>query len=387
VQLRQCPATGADFRTSGAAASRRWLATLLVVLPLVACQPNAPAPPPAAAPIAPTAAPTAPATAPAAAAPSPPRETVRVGKLNTIPDAPFFIGEERGYYPDEGIALEYTAFDSAQQAIAPLGAGQLDVGGGAPGPGLINAYQRGVAVRVVADRSRSAPGTYVTCIAVRQPLLASGGLRTFADLRGRVFAENVPNNLMTYVLETELRKAGVSPQELTYTVVPFPDMPPAFANGAIDVAIVLEPFLTLGESRGDFSCWQNIADLVPDLQNGVLLYSPQFAAEREDVARRFMVGYLRAARDYYRAFFGDGTGRVDLIPLLTRNTAIKDADLLARMAPNGMDPDGRVNVDSLRDTQRWYVERGNLAAEADLNQIVDQHFVDYALSRLGPYPR
>ena len=48
---------------------------------------------------------------------------------------------------------------------------------------------------------------------------------------------DVSLHLTPRTLETELRKAGVSPQELTYTVVPFPDMPPAFANGAIDVAI------------------------------------------------------------------------------------------------------------------------------------------------------
>src|SRR5216110_2981029 len=98
LQLRRRPATTADLRPSGAGSWRRWLATALVVLPLGACQPSAPAAPPAQ-----PAAPTAPATAPAAAAPAPPRETVRVGKLNTIPDAPFFIGEERGYYAEEGI--------------------------------------------------------------------------------------------------------------------------------------------------------------------------------------------------------------------------------------------------------------------------------------------
>src|SRR4051794_13889615 len=47
VRLRRCPATRADLRTSSAGAWRRWLATVLVVLPLVACQPNAPTPPPA----------------------------------------------------------------------------------------------------------------------------------------------------------------------------------------------------------------------------------------------------------------------------------------------------------------------------------------------------
>jgi len=125
LRLRRGPATTADLRTSGAGSWRRWLATALVVLPLGACQPSAPAAPPAAAPTAQPAAPTAPATAPAAAAPSPPRETVRVGKLNTIPDAPFFIGEERGYYAEEGIELEFTAFDlvwrSAKLVQYPVG--------------------------------------------------------------------------------------------------------------------------------------------------------------------------------------------------------------------------------------------------------------------------
>ena len=73
-----------------------------------------------------------------------------------------------------------------------LGADQLDVGGGGPGPGLFNAILRGVNVRIVADRSRAAPGTRFNCLAVRKSLLDSGAVRGFADLRGRVFAENVP---------------------------------------------------------------------------------------------------------------------------------------------------------------------------------------------------
>src|SRR4051812_42659754 len=116
---------------------------------LAACQ--APSPPAAAPPPAASAVPSAPsapradsAAAPAAAAPTVPaaqpatQELVRVGMLSSISDAPFLIGRERGYFREEGLDLELTQFDSAQQMIAPMGAGQLDVGGGAPGAGLIN---------------------------------------------------------------------------------------------------------------------------------------------------------------------------------------------------------------------------------------------------------
>ena len=377
---------------------RRALGLLAAGLILAACQ--APSAPAAARPPAATVAPAAPnapradtATAPAGAAaptaaasqPSSP-ELVRVGVLNSISDAPFIIGRERGYFRDEGLDLELTPFDSAQQMIAPMGAGQLDVGGGAPGAGLINAFLRGVDIRLVADRSQALPGSRVMCLVVRKELLDSGAVQTAADLRGRVYAENVPANAMTYGFEQELHQGGLGPQDLSYTIVPFPDMVSAFSNGAIDTAMLLEPFITLSEARGGASCWQPLSDIVPGFQAGVLMYSPSFA-DHEDAARRFMVGYLRGARDYYRAFFGDGTGRPELVALLTQNTAVKDAALLERMAPNSMDPDGRVNVESLRDTQRWYLERGQIAAEVDFDRVVDPRFLDYALSRLGRYAR
>ena len=319
---------------------------------------------------------TSPTAAAATAAAPVARQAVKVGTLNNVADAPFYIGQERGYYAEAGLDVELIPFDSAQQMVAPLGAGQLDVGGGAAGPGLTNAVLRGVALRVVADRNQVLPGTSSSCLVVRKELLDNGSVRGFADLRGRAYAENVPANILTYPFELELQKAGLTRQELEYSVVPFPDMVPAFLNGAEDAAVLVEPFITLGESRGAFGCWRNVADMTPGLQIGVLLYGPTFASERVEAARQFMVGYIRAARDYYRAFFGDGAGRSAIIGLLTQHTAIKDTALLERplRGPHGIDPDGRVNVASLRDTQRWYLERGSLTAEADLDGLVGQSF-------------
>jgi NitT/TauT family transport system substrate-binding protein len=319
-----------------------------------------------------------------AAAPEPVQTTVvRVGTLNNATDAPFFLAQERGYLREEGLDMETTAFDSGQMMIAPLGADQLDAGGGAVGPGLFNAVLRGIPVRIVADLARAAPGTRFNCLFVRKDLLDSGAVRSFADLRGRVYAEPVPGNVMTYVLERELRQAGVRPDELRYVVVPFPEMMTAFANGIIDVAFPVEPFNTLGAERGIAECWRQTADMMPDYSIAVVLYGPTFAQQRADVARRFMTAYLRGARDYYRAFFGDGQGRGDVIELLTRITPIRDRALLERIGPIWMDPNGAVNVASLRGTQRWYAERGDLANEVDLDRVVDPSFAEYAVGRLG----
>ena len=367
---------------------------LAALLLSAGCQAAPSAPAPTAAPVA-TSAPAA-TGEPVAAAPQPtaapaptasaPLTVVRVGTLNATTDAPFYLAQDRGYLREEGLDLETTSFDSGQQMVAPLGADQLDAGGGAVGPGLYNAILRGINMRIVADRAQSVAGTRFNCLMARKSLVDSGALRTMADLRGRTFAEPVPANILTYALERGLNQDGVRLDEVQLVTVPWPEMANAFANGVIDAGFPIEPFVTLSAERGVAECWRETADLAPGIETGVLIYGPTFAEQRTDAARRFMVAYLRAARDYYRAFFGDGQGRAEIVELMTRITPIKDPALLGRIAPTWLDPNGNVNTASLRDTQRWYVERGDQATEVDLQRAVDPSFVAFALQRLGRYP-
>jgi NitT/TauT family transport system substrate-binding protein len=353
--------------------SRLWLLPALAVL-LSAFGPSASAGPPLPAPAAPAIAGTAQTL------------TVRVGALSVAANAPLHLARERGYLREEGLDAEVTAFDSGQQMIAPLGADQFDAGLGSVGPGLSNALLRGINLRIVADAVRAAPGApRYNCLLVRQELLDSGAVRTVADLRGRVYAENVPRNINTYAFERDLRQAGVQPDEVRYVTIPFPDMLAGFANGLIDAAHMTEPFVTQAEERGVSRCWRPLSETAPDMQLAVLLYGPVFAEQRPEAARGFMVAYLRGIRDYHRAFFGDGQGRAEVLELLTRITPIRDLALLERIGPPWMDPNGGVNVASLSAIQRWYLERGDLTQEVDMARVVDPTFVDYALGRLGRY--
>ena len=323
---------------------------------------------------------------PAATAPAGPLQVVRVGGVGTASEATYYWAQERGYLREEGLELEFEIFSGAQQMIPPLGTGQLDVGSGAPGPGLFNAILRGVNVRIVADRARAAPGTSTYCLVVRKSLLDSGSVRSFADLRGRVLAENVAGAITTSIIDRELQRVGLSLKDVTISVLPFPDMVTGFKNGVVDFGVLIEPFMTLGEEQGVLRCWKPISELSPNFQIAVLLYSPVFIEQHADAARRFMVAHLRAMRDYYRAFFGDGQGRDEFLQLMARVSAAQDVGLLARLNPTWSDPNGTVNIDSLRDVQHWYLSRGEQISEVDFDIVIDMRFVDYALNRLGRYP-
>jgi NitT/TauT family transport system substrate-binding protein len=370
----------------------RWLTLPLVALLLAACQ-AAPAPPTrsgAATPVG-VAAPAQPAAAAPQAAPSAapaagaPLETVRVGSVGSATDATFVWAQQRGYLQEVGLDVDVTVFNGAQLMIPPLGTDQLDVGGGAPGPGLFNAILRGVSVRIVGDRSRAAPGARHNCLAVRKSLLESGAIRSFADWRGRVFAENVPGVVTTLVVERELQQVGLGLQDLTLTTLSFADILTGFANEAVDAGVLVEPFLTVGDQRGVGQCWKPTSEMWPNFQIAVMLYGPAFAEQRAESARRFMVAHLRAMRDYYRAFYGDGQHRAELLQLMGSVSGVSDLGLLDRLAPTWVDPNGTVNVDSLRDAQQWYLKRGELTGEVDFDRIVDMSFVDHALGQLGRY--
>jgi NitT/TauT family transport system substrate-binding protein len=323
------------------------------------------------------------------AAPSPiaPLQTVRVGGVGSASEATFYWAQERGYLREEGLDFDMQLFNGAQVMIAPLSADQLDVGSGGPGPGLFNAILRGVGIKIVSDRTRAAPGTSNQCLMIRKSLLDSGQVHGFADWKGKTFAENVPGVLTTSLIDRELQKAGLNLQtDVNSVALGFPEMFTAFANDAIDFGILIEPFYTLSEEQGTAQCWKPTSELGPNFQISVTLYGSGFAEQRADLGRRFMVANLRANRDYQRAFFGDGQGKEQWWELMGRVSNMRDFELLKRLHPSWSDPNGQVNVDSLRDVQRWYVGRGEQTGEVDFSRVVDPSFVDYALQRLGRAP-
>ena len=89
----------------------------------------------------------------------------------------FFIADKKGYFKAEGLAATMTSFASAAKMIAPLGTGQLDVGGGTVAAGLYNAVERGINIKIVADKASIKDGYEYSTLLVRKDLADSGTLQ------------------------------------------------------------------------------------------------------------------------------------------------------------------------------------------------------------------
>ena len=111
-------------------------------------------------------------------------DKVRVGTMGNSSDAGFFIADAKGYFRAEGTRIPFVPFDGAAQMMAPLGIGELDVGGGTASAGLYNAAARNMGIKVVADRSRTEAGYLFQTLMIRKALVDSGQFKSYADLKG-----------------------------------------------------------------------------------------------------------------------------------------------------------------------------------------------------------
>ena len=106
------------------------------------------------------------------------------------------------------------------------------------------------------------------------------------------------------------------------------------------------------------------------------------AEDQPDAARRWMAAYLRGTRAYLDAVTS-GTDRDGINAILAKHTAVKDLALLAKIAPTGFDPNGRMEIKSLEADQDWFLKLGLQQGRADLGKVIDYQYVDAAVARLG----
>ena len=314
--------------------------------------------------------------------------TVRVGIANASSDVGLFIAHKKGYFRAEDLNVSFVPFDSGAGMVAPLGAGQLDVGAGSPSAGLYNAVVRGIPIKIVADKGSTPKGYGYQPLLVRSDLVQSGRYKTLKDLKGLRVAGSAPGSASTSTLNEALKRAGLEYADVERVFLGFPQHVLALQNGAVDAALTTEPSATEAIRRGVAVKVMGDDEIYPDHQLAVILYGGQFIKEQPDAGRRFMRAYLRAVRDYNDALVGGriaGPNAEEIISILTEYTPIKDPAIYRAISAQGCNPDGAVNEASLAIDLQFYKEEGHIQGNVTVEQAVDRSFVQAAINELGPY--
>jgi len=314
--------------------------------------------------------------------PLPQEKVIKVGMKQVISDAGILIGMAKGYYKDLGITIEPIQFNSGQEMINQLAAGQLDVGATVTSAGLFNAMSRDIPVKIVADKGINVAGQGYYRLVIRKDLVDT--IKDYNDLRGKKIAIVGTASLDEIALARVLQKGGLTMKDIDLQVIrAFPDMLVSLGNKSIDAAMVIEPFVTQGTSKDLSDPWKDPIEYDPDAQTALLVFGTSMT-NNSDIANRFMTAYIQSVRDYNDAFFKN-KNKTEIIDILCKYSVIKDGSLYAKMFPTGLNPNGYVRTKGIIMDLSWYKENNLLKSDIQFNDAVDNQYVDFALKTLGQY--
>jgi NitT/TauT family transport system substrate-binding protein len=321
------------------------------------------------------------------AAPAAAETEVRIGVNSLVSDAPFFIANRKGFFAEQGIKVTFVQFDAGPKMIAPLGVGQIDVAAGAVSAGLFNAAARGINIKVVADKGSTPPGYDYVPILVRKDLVDSGKVKSFKDFKGLKVAEAGKGGSQSSKLNEALKSAGLGYDDVVHEFISYPQQVSALQNKAVDAAVSVEPLSTKAVESGAAVRF-SMDKAYPNQQVAALFYGGEFIKKSPEVAKKFMVAYLKATRVFNDALKDGrfaGPAAEEVIAILMKDTNVKDRKIYNKMVPNGNNPNGEVNIASLKKDLKFYEDQGFLEGKVTVEQVVDESFVKAALQELGPY--
>jgi len=307
--------------------------------------------------------------------------TVRIGMARSTSNSAELMATNKGYFKQFGIKLEIEDIESSANVIALLAQGRLNMVAGGISAGYFNAIEKNLPVTIVADRV-STP--------IRHNLMIRPDLKdqvkSFKDLKGKVVASNGTGSVSTYEVGKMLEREGLTIADVEIKVIPFPQMAVAFANKAIDAAIVIPPFVWSFEDQKIAVKFGEADDLIQPspMTIAVIMVNTDWAKQNKELLNNYFIAWLRGAREYCQAFHGSAA-RAEVIDALVKSGTERRPELLQKHPWPARSPNGQLNVASLLDIQAWFLKNKMITAQFPTERLVDMSYIQNAAQKLGPF--
>lgn len=293
------------------------------------------------------------------------RDAVRVNIQPFMGYAPFIIAKEEGLFEKHGIEVEFVTVPSAE-AIPMTMAGQLDLSAAVVNAGMFNAIGKGGAARVVMGLTRwSADGCVPAAI-----LGQAAQNEELEDVRNwkKLATATDPNDMLAYFLDTTLAQRDLTLADIEVTKIPAPAMIEALGTGAIQLAIVGEPWVTNLMDGGNAVILQEGQKTLPDSQFSVVLFG-EHLLDSPDQADRIARALLEAFQQYQE-------GATDRnVEILSAYTGL-EPDLLRTVCWASIPSDGSINTESMMAFQEWMLRQGSLDSVLTPDQFIEKSILN-----------
>jgi NitT/TauT family transport system substrate-binding protein len=172
--------------------------------------------------------------------------------------APFYIAEERGLFEERGLKVDVHQANEGASLVAAMVAGEVPIIY-SNYVSLFTAADKGLPARIFRENDR--PGVQALYV------LPDSEIQEPADFEGATIAVNGLGNVMEITARAVLEHHGVDLSTVNFVELPPPNMEAALAEGQVDAAWLVEPFVTFAtnnlQARPVVSAFEGPTDDVP----------------------------------------------------------------------------------------------------------------------------
>ncbi|MFI7480869.1 ABC transporter substrate-binding protein [Kocuria sp. M1R5S2] len=211
-------------------------------------------------------------------------EQVTVGVIPIVDTAAIWLGEEQGFFEEEGIDLEIQTTSGGAAAVPGVVSGDFDFAFGNTLSVMV-AQNEGLDIRYVTNGTTTSGNTERDFSAVVVP--ADSDIQSPADLSGKTVSVNNLNNIGDTTIRHVVEEAGGDPDAIDFVEVGFPDAPAALDRGQVDAAWILDPFLSQVLDEGSRAVTYNFVEFDPELDIAGYFTTAQKIEQEPELVEKF----------------------------------------------------------------------------------------------------
>jgi NitT/TauT family transport system substrate-binding protein len=274
--------------------------------------------------------------------------TLKIAVLPILEALPMYVAEQKGYFEEVGVIVEFIPVQSAAERDQVMAAGQAD--------GMINdlvsslLYNKDAVQIQVVRFARTASAEFP-----QYRILAAGnsGIQNVQDLAGVEIGIS-EGSVIAYTTDRLLQAEGLSPQDIKTIAVPkIPDRMSLLASGELKAANLPDPFSLLAMQGGAVVITDDSKH--PEYGNSVISFRKSVIDEHPQAVRGFLAALEKAivevngAKDQFSSLLSEkklvpapleGTYVIPTLPTASVPSQAQWDDVLAWAKEKGL-----VNVD------------------------------------------
>ena len=180
------------------------------------------------------------------------KTTLTVGAVPVADEAGLYIAQDDGLFAAQGLNVKIDSIVSSADATKGQNDGTYDITAGNSVSYIQDQVTGQSNLEIIAEGSLMQPGTQALYT------LPGSSVTDVRDLKGKRIGVNALNNIGTLLISSVLQEYGLSPRQVHFVPLNFPDMGQALKRHEIDVAWLPEPF---GSADAESMGLQMLCDL------------------------------------------------------------------------------------------------------------------------------